>query len=173
MSELPIRDIHLPPPIPPHEWAGWLTVMLLVLAAAFALLVSLRLWSRWRRRKKRHIDLAHLDDLPFKDASVFGMELNSLLKRIGIRDYGRREVAGLEGRAWVSFLNGSCPEPVFTGPCARWLVDCDWHKPNSRVPVDAREQARLWILRREGPAPAAVERKSPGRRWLTELTGGS
>ena len=171
MNELPIRDIHLPPPVPPLAWGNWLAVILLVLAAAFALFVFLRLRNRYRRRERRRLDLVQLEGLPWEDAAAFGMELNSLLKRIGIRVYGRREVAGLSGRDWVYFLNGSCPEPVFTGPCARWLIDGDWHKPGSRVPVDAREQARLWILRHSSPVLARAERKSLGRRGLTFLTG--
>ncbi len=172
MKELPIRDIHLPPPIPPDEWASWLTTALLVAAAALLLFLCLLLWSRYRRRERRHLDLARLDSLPLEDAAAFGMEFNSLLKRIGIRAYGRRQVAGLEGRAWLSFLNGHCPEPVFTGRCARWLMDGDWHRPDSRVPVDAREQARLWILRRRTPAPTAAAGKGWRRRGLVFLTGG-
>ena len=173
MNELLIRDIHLPPPIPPYEWAGWLTAVLLVVAATMLLLASLQLWSRYRRRERRRFDLIELDSLPFEDAAVFGTEFNSLLKRIGIRAYGRREVAGLEGRPWLSFLNGSCPEPVFTGRCARWLMDGDWHRLDSRVPVDASEQARQWILRRRESMTAAAAGKIPWRRRLLLLTGGA
>ncbi len=111
-----LRDIHLPPD--PGFWppapGWWVLAFVLVLVA-----IVLAWWQRSvvRRRRPQREALRALADL--RDALAQGeaphrvaAESASLLRRVALGRFPRREVAGLTGPAWLEFLgmNGGGPE---------------------------------------------------------------
>jgi len=100
-----LRDIHLPatvswwPPAP-----GW---WLLLGAAALAALgvvwwLRHRRTNRWRRQALQ--ELHGLRSLPSEpQASVIGLSV--LLRRVAVNQFPSRQVAALNGEAWLAFLD--------------------------------------------------------------------
>lgn len=107
-EQLPLRDIHLPPPVswwPPAP--GWwlLAALLLVL-----LVLAVRAWRRWRRRPApRRAALAELARLRAEeglraDPQALVGSLSALLRRTAMSYLGRDAAASLQGEAWAQTL---------------------------------------------------------------------
>jgi hypothetical protein len=103
-----LRDIHLPAPVsfwPPAP--GW---WLLALVIVLLLVTTLWLWKRYRRTAYRRAALKELQKLQQAlqqgqaDTPIIA-ELSILLRRVAISRYGRQQVAALNGRAWLEFLD--------------------------------------------------------------------
>ena len=122
-----LRDIHLPPD--PGFWppapGWWFLALVLVLAA-----IALAWWQRSvaRRRRPQREALRALADL--REALAAGeaphlvaAESASLLRRVVLARFPRREVAGLTGPAWLEFLgmNGGGPEFFASGEAERLM----------------------------------------------------
>ena len=103
LSEL--HDIHLPPPVswwpPAPGWWLLLVVAALLAAGAFWWFLHRRN-NRWRRQALQ--ELAGLRSLPSgPQAGVIALSV--LLRRVAISRFPRREVAALNGDAWLAFLD--------------------------------------------------------------------
>ena len=107
-SNIPLHDIHLPPPVswwPPA--LGWWLLLLLLIAA-----VALTFWqiTKYRRFKLRRTSIKELNAL-YKsyqnnyDAKRFVRELSVLLRRICISYFPQGDAAGLAGNAWLAYLD--------------------------------------------------------------------
>lgn len=91
-----LRDIALPPPVawwpPTFGWwvlgGGVLAILLLLLAEV----VRRYRANAYRREARRALRSAPASDMA------------SILKRVSLAAYPRREVAGLSGAAWAAFL---------------------------------------------------------------------
>jgi len=103
-----LRDIHLPTPVsfwPPAP--GWWLVALLIV---MMLLTAVWWWRRRRRHAYRWQALKQLQQLQQAlqagntEISII-TELSILLRRTAISRYGRQEVAGLQGKDWLAFLD--------------------------------------------------------------------
>ena len=108
-----LRDIHLPPE--PSWWPpgpGWWLIALAVLAAVMWRLLRLPAWKREALARMRALEA---------DYALHGnglrllAEVSMLLRSCALLLKGRRETAGLVGRAWLDCLaelgRGSAPEP--------------------------------------------------------------
>ena len=103
-----LRDIHLPstpafwPPAP-----GWWLLALLVLA--LSVFIGVLIVRRYRRQRPLKELLAALErvetgtDPQVRLAAV--QEMSMLLRRFALLQFGRRRVAGLQGDAWLAFLD--------------------------------------------------------------------
>jgi len=108
-SELPLRDIHLPPAVnwwPPAP--GWWVL------AGFALLAALAaLWWYHRRDRTLGIDraaAAELDSIRAEyagggDSQTLLREISVLMRRICITRYPRAAAAARHGEAWLKLLD--------------------------------------------------------------------
>jgi len=144
--ELSLRDIHLPDPVSwwPPAIGWWLLLALLIL-------LSLLIWGIRKlmaRRQLRKMALAELTGIE----SHFGLHQNSqqlvsevsvLLRRICISRFPRNNIAGLNGEAWIQFLNSQAnsfdaetSHALINGPFQR---QCDI---NSQALINA---SRHWI----------------------------
>jgi len=104
-----LRDIHLPAPVswwPPAT--GWWALIVIAVVAGIAVLV----WSRLRRRNRwRRHALKELSQLRHRYSSTQSAPessvraLSSLLRRIAISRFPRKDVAALNGDAWLAFLD--------------------------------------------------------------------
>lgn len=105
-----LRDIHLPAPVsfwpPAPGW--WLLAGLLVLL----LIAAVWWWRRYRRTAYRRAALKELQQLQQAlqqgqaDTPIL-IELSILLRRVAISRYGRQQVAALNGKDWLAFLDRS------------------------------------------------------------------
>ncbi len=112
-----LRDIHLPAPVsfwPPAP--GWWILALLIVIMLFT---AVWLWRRHRRRAYRRMALKELHQLQQalqagKTETSIIAELSILLRRTAISRYGRQQVAGLQGKDWLVFLDRTGRDTHFT-----------------------------------------------------------
>jgi len=147
-AALELRDIHAPPPPPfwPPAPGWWLLAALL-----FILLVlgGRALWRYSARRRQQRRILAELDQLTEQtdsDTAGFTTALSTLLRRVALMRYPRRDVAALSGDAWLRFLDETGGNGAFTRGPGRLLATAPY---TARVeqPVDPAltDLARRWI----------------------------
>lgn len=135
VSQLPLRDIHLPDAIgwwPPAP--GWwlLAALLLVAAAAYG-------FHYYRARHKR----AALRALTrVRTALEQGAEpvaclqfLSTILRRFAMtssaRVPGEPDVAGLIGERWLRYLDGRWDKTEFSAGLGKQLLEAPYARPNS------------------------------------------
>jgi hypothetical protein len=145
---LPLRDIHLPTGV---EWfppaPGWWVV-----AAIFLGLTALLVFWHWRRyRRNRFIREAQallaalLASAGDRSTLQQVDEIAALLRRVAISRYGRHEVAGYTGDAWLQFLDNSGKTRGFTQGPGRILGPIRF-RPDPAVDVNALATlASEWI----------------------------
>ena len=135
-AELPLKDIHLPPP--PSWWPpapGWW----LLLACALLTAIGLYFYLQRRRltRGKREA-LAELRRLArryeaARDDHALAAELSTLLRRVVLSVCARPQVAGLAGGAWLELLDSLSPRAVFDARSRRALLEAPYRRGE---PVD-------------------------------------
>lgn len=148
--DLPLKDIHLPPAVswwPPAP--GWWLAPLF--AAVFAF-VAHRLWRHWRRPTLRRIglrDLAILEADPKLGPQQKAQQLSILLRRVALSAYPREQVAGLNGRAWLQWLDGLLADGRFVDGPGRVLEDAPYRPEQPlAVQLDALfSLCREWLHR--------------------------
>lgn len=120
-SSLPLRDIHLPAAVgwwPPA--LGWWLLMGLAAILAAALLVGLRLR---RRRRMRRLALNRLEELVSLDDRDFVAALSRLLRQAALLHFVDQPIAGLQGQAWLEFLDRPFRDAPFSCGVGRCLAD--------------------------------------------------
>ena len=150
VSQLPLRDIHLPGPIgwwPPAP--GWWFLAVLVLAG-----VALYGLHYYRARHKR----AALRALTRVRAALEqGAEpvaclqfLSTILRRFAMTSVARTrgtpiepDVAGLIGERWLAFLDGRWARTEFSAGLGRQLLAAPYARPNSIERTKAIELTAL------------------------------
>lgn len=103
MEPLPLRDLHLPPPVgfwPPAP--GWIGLFVL----AVLLLIGIILWRIRRSRSLFVRAFLALEAIRNQggDPRSQCLAFNQLLKQIAMTVLGRDPVAGLQGEKWRAFL---------------------------------------------------------------------
>jgi len=101
-----LRDIHLPGavtfwPLAPGWW--------LILGGLLALALGVHLHLRARRRSLKRAAVRELDGIEASfrssgDVARLALSLATLLRRVAIARFPRRDVASLHGRDWSRFL---------------------------------------------------------------------
>ncbi len=151
-SELPLRDIHLPPEIGwwPLAWGWWL-----VLSVGLFALIALLVWwlkrptsHRQRYRSAQASALQELDRIEQQyqhDPMGLVRELSVLLRRIAISLYGRRSVAGLTGLSWLQFLDKHTGSPVFSQRFQQALTELPYRAQGSADVSALVQEVRQWL----------------------------
>lgn len=108
--ELPLRDIHpaAAPPWWPPAPGWWLLALLAALAAGWLGRLAWRRYRRYRRRRALRGELAGIVShwQARRDDRAFVIELSAFLRRLVVHVGGHRDLAGVNGAAWVEFLAG-------------------------------------------------------------------
>lgn len=145
--ELPLRDIHLPPPVgwwPPAP--GWYAAPLAILA-----LIGLCWWGwrRFRRLTARKATLRQLDALAKRDLSAAEKlrETALLLRRAALSAYPREEVAGLTGEDWLRFLDRQMKGSRFSEGPGRLLLDHPYRRHSDADLRELLSLCREWAKR--------------------------
>jgi len=159
-ADLPLRDIHLPPPVgwwPPA--LGWWLLALAVLLLGIGLWLLLRWYRRGRVRRAARAALEHL----FAEHSRHGndgrllSELSVLLRRIALSRFPRRDIARLSGAPWLAFLDqaleGSRLAEGFSRGPGQVLAEGPY-TPSAELDAAALKRlCRAWLRRLpKGPA---------------------
>lgn len=132
-TQLPLRDLHLPPDIGWWPMApGW-WVLLAIAAAALAWL-SYRSFLRWRAGMPRRSALRQLSLLvkQYRESGniqQLSIELSELLRRAMLAYAPRDEVAGLTGRSWLRWLDRGMDEKSFSAGPGQSLDSLPYRNP--------------------------------------------
>ena len=130
-GQLPLRDIHLPPPIgwwPPA--IGWW-----LLAVLISLLLALMYWFYKRITKTTALKAAKKQLLLIKNNEQLEnaqklAQLSALIRRAAISISGRNECAGLTGKKWLEFLDRSLKDAPFTEGVGRLFENAVYRQVN-------------------------------------------
>ncbi len=151
-EELPLRDIHLPDPLGWWPLApGWWLLVLLMLA------VIAWLFWRWRQQQRgEHAldvalhELGYLQGKHGNNTKALLRELSVLLRRVAISQYGRQQVAGLTGDAWVKFLDDKAGKPLFGSKLAHLLTEIPYRPETQAETALVLQATRQWIKLQRG-----------------------
>ena len=146
-----LRDIHLPDAVALWPLApGWWILFGSIVAVALAV----HLFLRVRRRSLKRAALRELDGIVESlhsgaDASDLALRLATLLRRVAIARFRRRDVASLHGADWSRFLIRTSGDRGLTEAVVHDLAFAVYAGPKCAPDASRFEQwitaARHWI----------------------------
>ena len=146
-----LRDIHLPEAIsswPPAP--GWWLALGLVVSLG----IAFHLYKRARSRSLKRAALAELTGIEngyarSADVSQLALEISSLLRRVALTRFRRREVASLHGEEWAQFLLRTDNASGLNNESAMDLCNAIYAGPRAlrdeRAPAQWIAGAQHWI----------------------------
>ncbi|MGR8930643.1 MAG: DUF4381 domain-containing protein [Gammaproteobacteria bacterium] len=150
MEPLPLRDIHLPDGVGwwPPALGWWLLALLAVLLAW----VLYRFYKRLTRKTAFKAAKKLLNDIRKQegDRQQTVSALSALLRRTAVSTDVRDHVAGLQGRAWLDYLDRDFPDAPFTQGVGRCFADSHF-RPNLQEDIDLESLFSLcerWLNQR-------------------------
>lgn len=166
VSQLPLRDIHLPGPVswwpPAPGW--WLLVALLLAAAA----VGVMLHYRARHRRAALAAVAQVSAALEQGAEPVGclQQLSTIMRRYAITLAEKRaEVAGLTGERWLRYLDSRSERAAFTTDSGRLLASAPYARPASVPRQAAADLAVLCAAWIQAQPIGGASRRRPFPRW--------
>jgi len=142
-TALPLRDIHLPAAIGwwPPALGWWLLIGLLVLLTA-------ALWGyrRWRqRRQMRRLALARLEEIRTREGRDLVVALSRLLRLAALEHFSAEAIAGLQGEAWLEFLDRPFNDAPFRHGVGRCLADGPYRRECEIDKLQLLEVCQRWL----------------------------
>ena len=144
-----LRDIHLPEAVSLWPLApGWWVLLALLAACIAAGAIG---WRRRRRSARRAalLLLAEVEDSFRTDGDTrrLAVSLSSLLRRVALLRFPRRDVASLHGEGWTSFLRAGANRVGFPADVARALEERLYQPahPDRPARLGDRAAADAWI----------------------------
>ena len=123
-TQLPLKDIHIPPAISwwPPAIGWWL------LAALLIVLGTAGYFLRRRQQRKTALKTARKLLLHLKQDTTLApqeklSELSTLIRRVAISTHPRAAIASLTGQQWLQFLDNSVPGAPFSQGIGQVLAD--------------------------------------------------
>ena len=134
-----LKELPLPEPVAYWpETPGWYLLAAVILLLA-ALLVFWR-WRRWRRESYRRDALARLKTMARSPDAIGDLPL--LLRGCALMAFPRTEVAGLQGQAWIDWLNSHGGRGQFDAIDAKHLDELIYRAP-AACRIDEATRQRL------------------------------
>ena len=166
VSQLPLRDIHLPGPVawwpPAPGW--WLLAALLIAAVAAGCVLYYR--ARHRRAALAAVRGVTVELESGAEPVACLQRLSTILRRYAITVANdRSDAAGLTGERWLDYLDSRWERAAFAAGNGRLLATAPYARPASVGRETAVELAALcaaWIAAQPLRPPGA--RRAP--RWL-------
>lgn len=154
-STLELRDIHVPPK--PLFWppalGWWVACMLIVIALVLLIRYAVR---AARLRRHRRLVLRELSELRQRfarqgDPGALVRQLSILMRRVALARYPRQQVAGLQGSAWLHFLDQTGGGERFSEGPGKVLASAPYAPHVELDPEPLLLLAQDWIKRNCGP----------------------
>lgn len=149
-----LHDIHLPPPIGWWPLApGWYLLAASMIIACVALGLKLRRYhinGHAKREALRALAMYQKQYEEDKNSQSGSANVSALLKRVALAYYPRTRVAGLQGEAWIAFLNSSVKQVNFT-PIRPLLLELPYRPSHSQNLQTLFDTAHKWIKRQGKP----------------------
>ena len=149
MTELPIREIHLPDPISwwPLAFGWWLvlaaSILFLILGA---MIIRKLLKATLRKEAFKALDLI---EKSYKESDNGGqclVEISALLRRVVLSRRDSFKSGGITGRAWLEFLDQSLKEPEFSQGAGQILLSGPYQRDvNSEEVSKLLQLCRKWV----------------------------
>lgn len=140
-----------PVPLAPATVGAWVTIVVLVLAAAASIAW---LGLRYARRRHRRLAVRELGTLArtlHGASAADALEgLPGVLKRCALGSFPRETVASLSGERWLQFLDASCPATPFAGVAGRALLTLTTRGAKALGSADASAlvvASQTWVRR--------------------------
>ncbi|MBA2710697.1 MAG: DUF4381 domain-containing protein [Tatlockia sp.] len=158
MSEPPelakLHDIHLPEAIGWWPLAeGWYLLFLLVLIIICLASYYANRFHKNGKAKREALRLLKIYEQEYHsgaDSQTISMKISELLRRVALVYFPRKEVAGLQGQAWLNFLSQTSKKIDFNS-IEEYLLALPY-QPSKNIdlkPLFCR--ARGWIKQRGKP----------------------
>lgn len=148
-----LRDIHLPHPI---EWwplaIGWFALIALACIAIMSFIFFTRRHYNHNRHKQFALNLLDIYQNDYKqqaNSQLSSAQLSELLKRVALVYYPRKEVASLQGQAWIDFLTQTSKNVDFN-TIRDLLLALPYQSPKDRDVTPLFNAAKRWIKQRRG-----------------------
>ena len=142
-QNLPLHDIHLPPPI---DWwpiaPGWW------LLCGLLLLLFISFWglrSFYQRRRMRRLAIQQLDRLADLSGTPLVTALSRLLRQAAVIHFPHYDCAGLAGQEWLEFLDRPFTDHPFTAGVGRCLSAAPYQKETQIDAVALVILCRRWL----------------------------
>ncbi|MCC5014578.1 MULTISPECIES: DUF4381 domain-containing protein [unclassified Legionella] len=149
-----LRDIQLPNPISWWPMApGWYFLISLVVLSVIFLLYILRRSYLFGRAKREALQLLTHYQQAYEqvgNSQRSSMEISELLRRVALVYFPRDRVAGLQGEAWLAFLNETAKGVDFNSvrPC---LLEAPYQTGKNMDLNPLFICAEKWIKQRRKP----------------------
>lgn len=149
-----LRDIHLPPPVSWWPLApGWYIVLaLLAIAIVITSFYAYRYYvnGRARRQALQLLDSYVAEYQSDENSQQASAKISELLRRVALVYFPRKEVASLQGEAWLAFLNQTGNTINFT-PVRTCLLELPYQSAGNLNIKPLFTRARAWIKQRRKP----------------------
>jgi hypothetical protein len=155
-EQIPLRDLHLPEAIGwwPLAPGWWLLIGLLV---AGVVIVARKCYREYGNNAARRYALSELDRSRRAyetdgNLVALAVQLSRLLRRTMLAYSPRNEVAGLTGRAWLSWLDQGLEDRPFTRGPGQTLGDLPYRRAEP-APADVDVDGLVDAVRRRLQTP--------------------
>jgi hypothetical protein len=143
-----LRDIHLPMPISFWPLApGWYWLIGVLLVGAVIFIFSYRFLKRSRFAALHQLRQLQIACDQKTAAATILSELSSLLRRIALLKHTRESVAGLNGTAWLKFLDTTGKTEVFTSTVGQLLISGPYQRQTEADITQLLIATEKWIRR--------------------------
>lgn len=144
-----LRDIHLPAKVSMWPLAyGWYLTAILGVIALYLLWRGGKHYLDTTLPKRRALStLAKLrqDYQQHHDAVLLAKQLSTLLRRVALTLSERQYVAGLQGEAWLAFLDQSGSTTQFSQGAGRMLIDAPYQAHANYAVEDVLKLVKVWL----------------------------
>jgi hypothetical protein len=159
-QQIPLRDLHLPPPIDwwPLAPGWWILVSVVLLGLLYMLRRAYRAWraNRPRRIALRELQKVNVNYQRGADAIWLSQQLSQLLRRAMLAYAPRSEVGGLAGQRWLEWLDRGLDGKPFTAGPGRLLETLPYRQHDERdAELDVQALIETVRLRLSTPLPGA------------------
>lgn len=153
-----LRDIHLPTPISWWPLAlGWYALLAILLSVSIGLIYlshKRRLHAQAKNQALKLLDIYKANHEKEPNTQLMSARISELLRRVALVYYPRSDVASLNGKDWIVFLNKT-GKGIDFNPVASMLLESPFKpSPKGKESLNLKplmSRAEQWIKQRGVP----------------------